>query len=238
MCSPCFPNLTSGLPAHGYCLDTHSWTNTIPDSARNCTWAIAPSSEQQIHTRCCEMVVLHELEFRSVEQNLIKTNLWQLLSANLAIKRWIIHAYEYSFFYTSSGALWFPSHCAEIIHTSMMACDVGMFSKRERGFKVFFKPFSKSSCRFTNILIITLHHVTLTSIYLSTFLCDGVLTFGSPQGILDWIASFEVYLYPMSVANVIKAQPYSVRHCHVDVDCSLVLRFVVAMVIFGVVFNF
>ena len=42
----------------------------------------------------------------------------------------------------------------EIVHTCMMASDVGMFINRERGFKVFFKPFCKCSCGLTNVQVV------------------------------------------------------------------------------------
>ena len=230
------PYLASGLPSHGYLLDTYYWTCNMPGSFRPCTWAMAtgrtpghgclkhpfhrgpwmwsmspqpsvhileclpmvidwkPNTELipcQVHpvpahkpcppfsrkkaqgnTRCYKIAVLLKLEFWSGEKNLTKG--------------WIIHSYEYSFFYSSSQVLWFPSHYAETVHTSGMACDTGMFINRERSFKVFLKPFSKSSCRSTNILFITLYPLTCIPIYHSTFLCDCVFILtGSPEG--SWL---------------------------------------------------
>ena len=34
---PCLPYPISGLSAHGYQLDTHSWTCTMPDSVKTCS---------------------------------------------------------------------------------------------------------------------------------------------------------------------------------------------------------
>ena len=52
------------------------------------------------------------------------------------------------------------------------------FINRGRGFTVFFKPFSKNSCRFPNSLTMTIYIVTLVSIY-NPLLCVIVsLPFG------------------------------------------------------------
>ena len=107
-----------------------------------------------------------------------------------------------------------PPHYTEIVHTCVMACDVRMFINRRRGSKVFFKSFSKSSNRFTNILLITVYHVTLIPRYHSTFLINCVFILGDHQGFFDDIASFEMYLFPMFTANVLKVftETFSVRH--------------------------
>ena len=54
----------------------------------------------------------------------------------------------------------------------------------------------------------------------------GILIFGGLQEVLEGIASFEVYLYPMFTANVFKAltKPSNARHYHVDVVPFAVLE--------------
>ena len=105
---------------------------------------------------------------------------------------------------------------------------------------MFFKPSSKYSCGFFNTLLTTLNPITLTSTYHSNILCDTVLILEGHQEVLDGIASFEVYLYPIFVENVFKAltKPFSLRHYHVDFVSFVVVRFVVAIhVLGGIVFD-
>ena len=98
---------------------------------------------------------------------------------------------------------------------------------------MFFISFSKSSYKFTNILLITLYPVTL--IYHSTFLHDCVFI----QEVLDGMASFEVYFYPVLTANSLKAftNPFSVRHYDVNVGFFIV-SFVGVVGVISVVFFF
>ena len=122
----------------------------------------------------------------------------------------------------------------------MMASDVGMCINCGRGFRAFFEPFSRRSCRLTNILLITLYPVTLLPIYHSTFLCNGALIFGHHQEVIDGVASFVVYLYPIFTPNVLKSltMSFSVRHSHVDVTSDVVrLVVVIGVVVCVAVFN-
>ena len=140
----------------------------------------APSSGQQVqgNTGCCEMVVLCEVEFWSVEQSLIP-NMWQLVFANvLKVKGWIIHTYEYRLLYHSSEVLWIPSPSVEIVDTGVMACDVKMFINRG-------SSFTKG---FANSPIYSSLHSTLSHLYryISTaiFWCDCVIILGATRRFL------------------------------------------------------
>ena len=93
------------------------------------------------------------------------------------------------------------SHYAEIVHTSVMACDVEIFISSWNGLKVSLNLSSKVLPVHSS----SLYPVTLTLIYPSTFLCYGVLNFGGHHEALDGIASFEMHLYPIFTANVLKA---------------------------------
>ena len=42
---PPLPNLRP--PAHGYQLDTYHWANTMPDSARTCSWTVVALSGER-----------------------------------------------------------------------------------------------------------------------------------------------------------------------------------------------
>ena len=89
------------------------------------------------------------------------------------------------------------SYSAEIIRTSMRACDFTMLINWGRRLEVLFEPFCKSSCRFLNSLPHTF--------YASTFLVDGVIMFEGQQEIPDGVASIEMYLHPMFTANVLNS---------------------------------
>ena len=90
------------------------------------------------------------------------------------------------------------------------------------------------------MLYITLNPVTLDSIYHSTFLCDGVLIFCSNLEVLNGAASFEMYLYPMFTGNVFKnpTESSSVWYYYIRVVIFIVVSYVVAIGVFGVVDTF
>ena len=93
------------------------------------------------------------------------------------------------------------------------------------------------------MLLITFYPVILIPLYHFTFLCDGILIFGGLQEVLDGIASFEIYLYPIFTSNVLKAltKPFSVRHFYVYFVSFVFVRIDitigVTVVVFGVVLN-
>ena len=123
----------------------------------------------------------------------------------------------------------------------MIACGVKMFLNRGMVFKVFFKPFYKSSFRVLNILLIILYPVTPIPAHHSTFMCDSVLIFESHKEALDGIASIEVYFYLMFIPNFLKAltKTISVGHYYVDAVSFFIASFVVAIgVVFVMIFNF
>ena len=138
-------------------------------------------------------------------------------------------------FYSSGEVLCFPSHYAEIVLNSVMACDVTMFINRGRGFMVLFKPFSKNG--FPSIIFIKLYTVIPKLIYHSTFMCDGVLILEDHQKVLDGGASFAIYLYPMFTSDVLKTptKSSSVRHYHVNVVVFVVLSRGTVIGVFGVI---
>ena len=74
----------------------------------------------------------------------------------------------------------------------------------EEDIEMFLEPFSKSSCSFTNILLITFHPFLLVSINCPTFLNDGVFFFWIHQDALDSFFSFEVYLYAIFFHTLLK----------------------------------
>ena len=74
------------------------------------------------------------------------------------------------------------------------------YHKWERGLHMFLEPLSKCSCRFTNVFFIPLNPGTLGSVDLPSF-C--VMIFGVHQEVLDGSTSFEIYLSPMLVTDVL-----------------------------------
>ena len=83
-------------------------------------------------------------------------------------------------------------------------------------------------------------HSTLSHLYLyiTHSLCDGALVFGGHLDILDGIFSFEMYLYPTFTTHVLEIiTAYScVKQYHVFVVTFVVVRCVVAVGVFDVVF--
>ena len=71
------------------------------------------------------------------------------------------------------------------------------------GLKMFFEPVSKCSCRFTNVLFITLNPGTFVSAEHPTLMCGGISIFWDYQEVLDGSSSLEMYLYPMLVTDVL-----------------------------------
>ena len=75
------------------------------------------------------------------------------------------------------------SHYTEIINSCGMTYSVAVVINREEGLEVFFEPLSKCSWGFSNILLITIHHVTFESVYQPTFLVIGSLFLGAIRSI-------------------------------------------------------
>ena len=75
---------------------------------------------------------------------------------------------------------------------------------RGGGFKVFFKPISKCSCCLTYILFITFQPVTFESICNTTFVGHVVFIFWSHQFIFHGLATVEMNLNAISLANVLQ----------------------------------
>ena len=92
------------------------------------------------------------------------------------------------------------------------------------------------------MLFITFYPVTPchTYIYFSTFLYESVLIFGGHQEAHDGIGSFEIYLYPMFIAVILKifTKTSSVRHYHVNVVAFVIVSCDVAISVFGAVVIF
>ena len=85
-----------------------------------------------------------------------------------------------------------------------MACDVRILINWRMVFKVIFKPFSKYSWRFTYIFLITLYLVPPIPYITPVFCVIASLSLGGHQEVLDGIASFQIYLYAMFIANIHK----------------------------------
>ena len=77
------------------------------------------------------------------------------------------------------------------------------------------EPLSKSSCRFTNLIFMTVHQDTHISPYHSTLLCDGVSFLGATRRFLTVLSFFEIYLYPLLVKNL--TELFSVNYYHVGI---------------------
>ena len=70
---------------------------------------------------------------------------------------------------------------------------------------MFSGPLCKRSAKFPNIFFITVHPATPKPVDHSTLLQDGISIFGVYQEVLDGVASFEKYFYPMFSADVFAA---------------------------------
>ena len=82
------------------------------------------------------------------------------------------------------------------------------------GFQVFLEPFSKSSRGLSNILLITVHPVTMITVDDSTLFLDWVFVLWRHQEVLDGSASITMHLQPKFSANVFDAfaEPSIVRY--------------------------
>ena len=69
---------------------------------------------------------------------------------------------------------------------------------------MFLKSFPKGPCRFTNVLIITIHSVTLVPVNHSTFSWDGAFVLGGNWEVFDGITPFEINLYIPFITNFFK----------------------------------
>ena len=81
---------------------------------------------------------------------------------------------------------------------------------------IFLEPLSKYSCRFTKVLFITLNLDTLVPVDHPNLLCDGISISGVHQEVLDGSCSFEMYLYPMFVADDLDTliESFCIWHYH------------------------
>ena len=91
------------------------------------------------------------------------------------------------------------SHYGNIVYNSVITCVVIMVINWRRGFEVFRKSLSKCSCRFTNIFLITLYHVTLVHVYQSTFLSNGVLVLGASRRLFTVLLALKYTCIPCSL---------------------------------------
>ena len=105
------------------------------------SWSPSNGQEVKGSTRCNWRVVYFSLSSGLFNRTSLPY-VWQVVFANIPVWGWNIHSYEYSFFYSSSEVLCFPSQYAKIVYTSVMAFDVWMLIIWRRGFYVFFKSFS------------------------------------------------------------------------------------------------
>ena len=67
---------------------------------------------------------------------------------------------------------------------------------------MFYVSFCKCSLWVPNVFILTVHPVTLVSVYHSTSLPDGISVLGFNKKVFDSTASLEVHLYAMFAADV------------------------------------
>ena len=88
-----------------------------------------------------------------------------------------------------------------------------------------FEPFPKGSGWFTYILIITLHPITLVSIYDTTFLSDEIFIFWCHQEVFDGFASFEENLNAIFLASIFDTFPqaFDVWHSYVCSSFGMVV---------------
>ena len=88
------------------------------------------------------------------------------------------------------------------------------------------EPLSKCSWRLSNILFITLHPVTLVSVYDSTLLLDRILIFWSHQKVSDGSTSFKINLHLMFTAHILQVltQPFVLWNYHIWILVVILAR--------------
>ena len=89
-----------------------------------------------------------------------------------------------------------------------MTCDVLVVIYGGGCLEMFFEPLTKGSRGFTNVLLITLHPVTLISVDDPTFFLNGILIFRGHEEVFYCIASLEVHLHPIFTAGLLHALTY------------------------------
>ena len=104
--------------------------------------------------------------------------MWQIVFADVPVKGWIIHPYVNYFFNCSNEVPVLPAHCAEVVNSCGMTCDVIMVINGEEAIEMFLEPLSENSCIFINVFFITLHLGTLVSVDHPIHLHDGISIFG------------------------------------------------------------
>ena len=85
-----------------------------------------------------------------------------------SVQGWIIDPYVYSLFNCSHLVQVLPPNNFKIVDGNFVTTDVTMVMYGRGGFQMFLEPFPKCSGGFPNILFITVHPVTMVSIYDST----------------------------------------------------------------------
>ena len=74
--------------------------------------------------------------------------MWQMVFANVLVKRWTIDSYGYWHFYGFSKVLVLPSHYTEVVNCCSVTCDITMVTYRRATFlkpcvlEAFYEPLS------------------------------------------------------------------------------------------------
>ena len=131
--------------------------------------------------------------------------MWQMVFTHISVKGWIIDPYVQSLFYCPNLVQVLSPNNFEIIDGNTVTTDVTMVKYRREGFQVFLEPFSKSSRGLSNILLITVHPVTMITVDDSTLFLDWVFVLWRHQEVLDGSASLTMHLHPKFSANVFNA---------------------------------
>ena len=96
--------------------------------------------------------------------------MWQLVLANISIKRWVIDSNQHSLSDCYSHALVIPANNAEIVQGHFMTSGLKLVIDWWWWPQVFPESFSKCSAWLPYIFILAVHPATLVPIYYPTFL--------------------------------------------------------------------
>ena len=129
-------------------------------------------------TKALMFGLLLEPKLKWIHQYFI-SYVWQLVFAYISIKGWDINSEEHGFLDGSYLILIFSAHNAKIVIRNIITSGVMMVIDGWWGFHVLFKSFCKCSAWLPSIFFLTVHSVTLVSVYHPIFLqyCISILGF-------------------------------------------------------------
>ena len=89
----------------------------------------------------------------------------RMVFANIPVQGWIIDPNVYSLFDCSHLVQVLPPNNFEIVDGNIVTTDVTMVIYGRGGFQMLLEPFPKCSWGFSNVFFITVHPVTVISVY-------------------------------------------------------------------------